>query len=78
MLIRSTWMDETDNIDDYADLDPVILASLRTPADEEAIVAAVETQLAARACSVPEPAPVVEFPAAARHRAFLDVEQRAA
>lgn len=49
---------EPDHLGDYADLDPAILASLRTAADESALVAAVETQLTARAGR----APVVEIP----------------
>ncbi len=39
------WTFDADLLDGYADLDPVLLASLRTPADEDALVAAVETQL---------------------------------
>lgn len=51
-----------DAVDPYADLDPAILASLRTPADESALVDAVETQLTARDSI----APVVENPAQRR------------
>lgn len=50
---------EADHVDDYADFDPAILASLRTPADESALLAAVETQLTARANG----ASAVGFPA---------------
>lgn len=62
-----------DAVDPYADLDPAILASLRTPADESALAAAVETQLTARAIRVE----VAEFPAQ-RRRARRRTELRAA
>lgn len=41
----------SDDMSSYYDLDPVLLASLRTSADEDAVVAAVETQLTAQACA---------------------------
>lgn len=39
------WSRETDHLGDYADLDPAILASLRTAPDEDAIADALEAQL---------------------------------
>lgn len=62
-----------DAVDPYADFDPAILASLRTPADENALLAAVETQLTARA----NRASVVEIPEQ-RRRARPRTVQRAA
>lgn len=62
---------------DYADLDPVLLASLRTTSDEDAITAAVEAQLTATAVAHVrhiDLAPVV----ALRRRAQQSVELRAA
>lgn len=64
---------EADHLADYADYDPAILASLRTPADEDALAAAVEMQLTARATT----APVVEIPEQ-RRRARRRTELRAA
>lgn len=70
------WLRETDHVGDYADLDPSLLASLRTPADETALVAAVETQLSGIAAAQnPHSVPVVSM----RRRAHTpDVGQRAA
>lgn len=68
------WPSDYDVVDAYAEFDPAILASLRTPADETALVAAVEVQLAARETG----APVLDI-TAQRHRArSLRAEQRAA
>lgn len=61
-----------DAVDAYADLNPAILASLRTPADETALTDAVETQLTARATR----ATALEVPA--QRRRAPSVEQRAA
>ncbi len=58
--------------DVFADLDPAILASLRTPADEDAIAAALETQLTVLTAQSRHTAPVVPL----RRRATD--EQRAA
>lgn len=49
-------VDEVSLMDLFGDLDPVLLASLRTPADEEALIAAVEMQLERETSSVVEQA----------------------
>lgn len=64
-----------DYLGDYADLDPAILASLRTSADEDALAAAVETQLAISAAQNRQLAPVVPLRRSAR---TPHAEQRAA
>lgn len=69
------WLRETEHLGDYAFLDPAILASLRTPADEDALTAAVVTQLTITAAQSPHTTPVVPL----RRRARTpEPEQRAA
>lgn len=58
----------------FGDLDPVLLASLRTPADEDAIAAALETQLTVLAAQSRHATPVISM----RRRAQPPVEPRAA
>lgn len=69
------WSCETDHLGDYADLDPAILASLGTPADETALADAVETQLTVSAAQTRHLAPVVPMRRSAR---TPEAEQRAA
>lgn len=59
-------------VDAFSDLDPALLASLRSPADEDAIAAALETQLTVLAAQSRHTAPVTPL----RRRATD--EQRAA
>lgn len=66
------WPHDTDHLADYADLDPAILASLRTASDEDALGAALETQLTVRAAQSRQLAPVLPF------RPRATEEQRAA
>lgn len=47
------------SVADYCDLDPVMLASLRTPADEDAIVAALEVQLVRQSRAIRRSTPVI-------------------
>lgn len=71
------WLLETDPPDDYdavdafAEFDPAILASLRTLADEAALIAAVEVQLTTEVA-------VFEFPAQRRCARTSHTEPRAA
>lgn len=58
----------------FGDLDPVLLASLRTQADEDAIAAALETQLTLIAAQNRHTAPVLPL----WRRAQPPVGQRAA
>lgn len=61
--------------DALADLDPVLLASLRTSADEDAIVAALEAQLTRQASVIAaqssHEAPVIPLRRRARPRTVL-------
>ncbi len=69
------WPRETDHVGDYADLDPAILASLRTPADETALADAIETQLTVSAAQTRHLAPVITMRRSAH---TPEAEQRAA